>query len=221
MVNYEQEISQDAVASGLIDLIAPGSLSVDGKPSEDTLANEWVSNNSKRWRFDHGILRWFEWDGARWQKDEVKAAFQSVRLHLRKAALGGNWSKGKSLPSIASASMVRGTESLCRGDERLAVKHDVWDPDPFLLGTPAGVIDLRDGRNTGPDRSAMITRSTSVAPIDQEPVRWLQFMHEITDGDTDLINFLQLALGYCLTGSTREHALFLAMVEAKTARACC
>jgi putative DNA primase/helicase len=54
----------------------------------------------------------------------------------------------------------------------------------------------------------MITRSTSVCPADGEPTRWLQFIREVTNQDDELAHFLKLMLGYCLTGSTREHALF-------------
>jgi len=38
--------------------------------------------------------------------------------------------------------------------------------------------------------------------------QWLKFLDEVTDGDADLVSFLQRMVGYCLTGSVREHALF-------------
>ena len=37
---------------------------------------------------------------------------------------------------------------------------------------------------------------------------WMQFLNEATNGDKDLQHFLQQIAGYCLTGITREHALF-------------
>ncbi len=37
--------------------------------------------------------------------------------------------------------------------------------------------------------------------------RWLQFLDEIIEGDRELQAYLQRFFGYCLTGSTREHAL--------------
>jgi P4 family phage/plasmid primase-like protien len=38
--------------------------------------------------------------------------------------------------------------------------------------------------------------------------QWLRFLTTITDGNAQLVSFLQRTLGYCLTGLTREHALF-------------
>lgn len=188
--------------------VRPGSFAIEGKSStEESLAREWACNHARDWRFDQGIRRWFAWDGARWKQDRTRYVFQLIREHIRAAAeaLDGN---NKPQPSIAKTSVARGVETFCESDPRLAVEHDVWDSDQFLLGTPEAVVDLRTGASKPADRSAMITRSTSVAPKAGEPMRWLQFIREVTNGDAELAKFLQLALGYCLTGSTREHALF-------------
>ena len=37
---------------------------------------------------------------------------------------------------------------------------------------------------------------------------WSKFLDEIMLGDQELIAYVRRVLGYCLTGSTREHALF-------------
>ena len=37
---------------------------------------------------------------------------------------------------------------------------------------------------------------------------WLGFLDRVTDGDRDLIDYLQRVCGYCLTGSVREHVMF-------------
>jgi len=54
----------------------------------------------------------------------------------------------------------------------------------------------------------MITKLTSIAPKPGTPPRWLQFLNEVFDGDQDMIEFVQRAAGYALTGETREHKLF-------------
>ncbi|MFN6935198.1 MAG: phage/plasmid primase, P4 family [Tsuneonella sp.] len=188
--------------------VRPGALAIDGKSStEESLAREWVCNHAREWRFDHGSQRWFAWDGSRWRQDRTRAALQLIREHLREAAEGRSGDT-KPAPALAKTSVARAVETFCQIDPRIAVEHDVWDSDPFQLGTPEAVVDLRTGKRGTPDRLAMITRSTTVSPQDGEPTRWIQFIHEVTNGDLALAYFLQLALGYCLTGSTREHALF-------------
>lgn len=206
--SYDHDTERLAQDHGFIRLLSPGSLSIDGKPTEETLASEWVGNHRSDWRFDHGIQRWFRWDGFRWKQDGTREALQAIREHIAVAAKGSPATNGKACTALAKASVAKGTETFCQIDPRVAVEHDVWDSDVFLLGTPAGVIDLRTGQNTGADRTAMITRTTSVAPVAEPPKRWLQFMDEVTNGDAELAHFLKLTLGYCLTGSTREHALF-------------
>ena len=52
-----------------------------------------------------------------------------------------------------------------------------------------------------------MTKITAIAPGADCPL-WLKFLTRITDGDVELQAFLQRVAGYCLTGITREHALF-------------
>ena len=53
----------------------------------------------------------------------------------------------------------------------------------------------------------MITKMTAVAPGGECPM-WLDFLAKVFAGDQELVGFVQRMLGYSLTGSTREHALF-------------
>lgn len=206
--DHDAEVIQLARRHGFVDRIAPGSFAVEGKTStEESIAREWAANNHYDWRFDHGTKRWYRWTGTRWGEDRKREAFQSIREHAR-AVAHAEGTNQKVQPTVAKAAFVKGSETFCQSDPALAVGHDVWDADVFALGTPSGIIDLRTGANIGCDRSLMITRETAVAPEDGEPTLFLRFMRELTNGDDDLAHFLKLALGYCLTGSTREHALF-------------
>jgi putative DNA primase/helicase len=62
------------------------------------------------------------------------------------------------------------------------------------------------------DQEDFITKKTAVVPAD--PLRgdgcplWLDFLNQATQGDQDLIRFMQQIAGYALTGDIREHALF-------------
>jgi putative DNA primase/helicase len=91
----------------------------------------------------------------------------------------------------------------------VAAGIDQWDAYDFLLNTPDGIIDLATGKRL--ENVIRLeyyqTRIASVSPSGDFR-RFLKFLKEITDGDDDLIAFLQRVAGYCLTGSTREHALF-------------
>ena len=84
-----------------------------------------------------------------------------------------------------------------------------FDQDPFLLGVPGnGVVDLRTGQLREMQRTDYVTKRTRVRPdANCEPKRFLKFMDEITDGDTELNAYLMRHAGYGLTGCTTEHCL--------------
>jgi putative DNA primase/helicase len=84
-----------------------------------------------------------------------------------------------------------------------------FDRDPLLLGVPGNqALDLRTGSLRRISREDRVTKRTNVAPDSQcKPVRFKQFMHEITLGDDALRGYLMRYCGYVLTGHTREHCL--------------
>jgi putative DNA primase/helicase len=172
----------------------------NGETSEDAIAQAFARRHHKRLRFDHSAGRWYEWAGGRWQRNETKLAFHFARLLSREASDG---KKG-----FCKASVASGVEAFARADPALSVTADAWDRDPWLLGTPGGTVDLRTGQLLPARQADLITKQTGTAPEEGEPHRWLQFLSEATAGDRDLIRFLQQVAGYCLTGATREHALF-------------
>ncbi|WP_376100510.1 phage/plasmid primase, P4 family [Roseomonas sp. CCTCC AB2023176] len=116
-------------------------------------------------------------------------------------------SSGRRRPRARPAS--RGVERFARADPALAVTLEEMDRDPYLLATPGGTVDLRTAKMRLARPGDMITRMTAVAPSTATPPdRWLRFLDEATGRDDALIAFLQRWCGYCLTGDTKEHALF-------------
>ena len=69
-------------------------------------------------------------------------------------------------------------------------------------------IDLRTGENRPARREDYSTKCSTVAPKEMATPLWDSFIDRITAGDPDLEAYLQRVAGYCLTGHTKEHALF-------------
>ena len=134
-----------------------------------------------------------------WQKDVAGLMFHRIGEHLR--AAGGR-------PAIAGARTARGVQAFIRSNPAIAAPHDQFDANAMMLGTPGGVVELKTRRARPAERADYITKSTSVSPKWREPKLWLRFLGEATGGDVALMGYLQRVAGYCLTGSTREHALF-------------
>ena len=92
----------------------------------------------------------------------------------------------------------------------MAITAEILDCMPWLIGTPAGTVDLRTGGLRRARQDDFITRQTAIAPAASGtvPHRWLAFLDDATRGEVGLIRFLQQMAGYALTGDTSAHALF-------------
>ena len=108
--------------------------------------------------------------------------------------------------TVGKKSFANGVEGFAQRDPEVAVTIDNWDRDEWLLGTPSGTVDLKTGKLRPAKQEDGITKATSVAPANTGCPLWLKFLNETTGDDQELIRFLQHWLGYCLTGSIREHA---------------
>ena len=169
--------------------------------TEDAIARAFAEMRKDELRFDHHRGAWFHLEDGIWRLDETKLAFDLIRdlCHEMNPAD----------PKTERAGTARGVETFARSDRAFAVTSELWDRDPWLLGTPGGTIDLQTGKLHPPRTSDYITQTTSVAPArTADAPRWLKFLDETTRGDRDLVRFLGQMAGYCLTGITREHSLF-------------
>lgn len=180
----------------------------DATWTEDRLALEFTRRHGERWRF---VALWGEWlrfDGAVWRPEKTLAVFDLVRRITRELA--------EPLPKaeqrrLLAANTIAAIERLARADRQHAATVDQWDADPWLLGTPSGVVDLRTGLLGAGRPEHYLTKSTAVDPVEvADCPRWRRFLDRVTDGSAELQDFLQRFAGYALTGATREHVfLFL------------
>ncbi|HXI58335.1 MAG TPA: phage/plasmid primase, P4 family [Polyangia bacterium] len=180
--------------------------------SEAGIADAFEANYRGRLRYDHTRGLWFIWDGAHWRAEETRLAYDWASRMARRAA-GQVDTRASVATQMGKASFARGVERLAEARRAFAVTHEVWDNDPWLLGTPGGTVDLRTGTLRPARPGEGVTRITAVEPApdggggeDGCPL-WFRFLREATGGDEALIGFLQRWFGYCLTGVTDEHAL--------------
>jgi putative DNA primase/helicase len=173
--------------------------------SEGTVADAFAREYRGRLLFDHTRGKWFLWDGARWRREETKLAYRWAHEWARRLARG---QRANVAVSSGKAAFAAGVERLAQAERVFAVTHEVWDADPWLLGTPGGVVDLRTGVIRPAAAEDRITRLTAVAPSETADCPlWLGFLNEAAGGDAALVGFLQRWFGYCLAGVTEEHAL--------------
>jgi putative DNA primase/helicase len=211
----------------------PGSLLPDDIDlSQDALASDL---GARSWDRDARHVarwgKWLFWTGTHWKVDDRLDHLTRTRDYLRTRAteLTG-WAEGKAAALdtekegegskfcrwakdqariMRSKNTVAAVESLARSKSASIAGVDAFDANRLLLGTPGGTVDLRTGELRQAKQSDMITKLTACAPSTpgSRPERWLALLHEIFDGDADLVAFMQRAAGYALTGQTTEHKL--------------
>ena len=171
--------------------------------TEDKAALRFLTAYGKTLRYCHDHKAWFVWNGNTWRKNTNGFALHLARELARKIS---RRSDDPVKVAAGRASFASSIEALARADPGFTAEH--WDHDPYLLGTPAGTVDLRSGSLRAPDAADGITKSTAVAPAETTACpRWLQFLDEAMGGNAELIRFVQLWCGYSLTGDTRQQAL--------------
>jgi putative DNA primase/helicase len=178
-----------------------------------------------RFRFDHSRKRWMVWNGLCWVADAdgeaQRAAIDTVRWRNTAAWLKlvreeEKEAKRKAVVEYVDAlegESVRGIDATLEVAKNLraiaAVATD-FDRNPTLLTIGNGTINLRTGELRHADPDDLITRATYIRyDASAACPRWLQFLGEIFPGDSGLIEFIQRAVGYSLTGDAREQCMFI------------
>jgi len=149
-------------------------------------------------------------NGRFWDREDAEAqldrAIVNTLKRRRKAAVDGG---REAIVKAAkpSAHNLRGCKYNFRSLVTVSVK--AFDQSPDHLNCANGVLDLRTGRLV-PHSPAQ--RFTYCLPVEYKPqadqTAWLRFLHDATDGRPEMVRYLQLALGYSLTGHTREECMF-------------
>jgi putative DNA primase/helicase len=165
---------------------------------QDVVALQFARRHADTLRYVAQWDRWMEWDGQRWRGEETLHAFDLARAMLREIGETG---------AKADAKVVAAVVALARADRLLVATTNQWDRDPWLLGTPDGTVDLRSGELLPANPDDYISKSTAVAPDADCPIPlWQAFLDRVMGKEQQ--RYLQRVCGYCLTGDTREEALF-------------
>ena len=202
---------QADVLREMIDAAAPVNvedLEPDCRPSgftDEGLALRFTDKHGATLRYVAGWGKWMMWTGTHWEPDGTMRAFDYSRAICRRASSECNTEKVAA--KVASGGVVAAVERLAKADRRHAATVEQWDADPWLLNTPGGTVDLRTGKMRKHRPEDHITKITAVAPGGECPM-WHAFLETITANDAALAEYLKRVIGYCLTGSIREHALF-------------
>jgi len=169
-------------------------------------------------RYCHTRRKWLTWAESKWTIDGDGKAnrlmIETCRERYRAAAEIEDLEARKRFAAfaIASENSNKVTASLRSAEShtQFATTIERYDSDEMLVTAGDKTINLRtcEAREPRFIDYISLTLGTHYDPKADCP-RWKQFIHEVMGGHTGMVEFLQRATGYSLTGSTREQKLFL------------
>lgn len=161
--------------------------------------------------------KWFFWDGKCWREDdtmEVRRIADKVIEQIRAHAFSCE-DEDKQEQLLKWANRTAGTkpkDNMIRETEHrggIAIPANFFDVHDDLINMDNGVVNLRNGELTEHDPSYNMSKIAYASySTSGTPTRWLQFLDEITDGNLELQEYLQKAVGYTMTASIKEQCLF-------------
>lgn len=180
-------------------------------------ADRLVSRHGLTIRYDRDAGAWLSWNGSVWTYGAapvMEFAKATARSLLAEVGAQPDIDAARSLASWAVTSMsqprLAAMVRLAATDPRIAVRGAALDPDPHLLNTPSGIVDLRTGRISPSDPIRLMSRVTSVPYEPDAPCPiWEAALLRAMAGDRERVDYLQRSLGYALTGEVAEQAFFL------------
>lgn len=107
---------------------------------------------------------------------------------------------------------------ICRSDISYLGYTGQWDTNPYLVATPNGILNLQDMKFRDGKPGDNIR---TVIPIKWEGINahaplWEKTLLEIFDGNQEIVDYVQRVFGYCLSGLTKYHHLWV--LEGKKGR---
>ena len=182
--------------------------------------------NAQRLIKEHGIdlhysphrKKWIEWADTHWNWDENEGIVLRAKHTIRKLHAQASVIPDEKL-RITTESWARKSESeerlrkmtlLAKSEPHVPILMEEVDSNPFLLNLTNGTLNLHTFRLQPHCREDLLTKIT---PIEFHPEAtcpiWQMFLNRIFEGNEEIINFVQRAVGYSLTGDISEQCVFI------------
>lgn len=175
-------------------------------------------------------LGWLVWDGKRWAADQNEAMAVAIEFSDSLLQTATQMcSDGVAVDAVTHKIAVSDSvKQFVRHAERsrsapaiknmleltkafLSVKAAELDVVPHYLNTDNNIIDLRNGKTYYHHPLNLCTKLAPFSPSADGAEVWMQFLAQITDGDEDLIEYLQTVVGMALFGEIYHEGIILAV----------
>lgn len=228
-----EALGQEEAARRINDLEKAGTLYKPGKRSMSAILKSLHPESNSRYRWsdigngnlfadvykdvarycsDRGL--WYVFTGKRWEPDSK----DGVRtMQLCKKLADALMIYAITIGDEKYSENVRNWQSrnkrctiLKDAQDCYPVSGGDFDKDIFLLNCKNGTLDLQSFRFRPHDPADLISKIANVYYNPEATCnRWNDFINEIMEADKDKAKYLKRALGYTLTGDTKEECFFI------------
>ena len=187
--------------------------------TDSTNAARLIKEHGRDIRYNKAWKKWVVWNGVFWETDDSGALVQEKGLETVRNIYDEILKTDDHRERIEIEKYAMLSESVRRRkafveaaqwDSALNITSDSLDPNPWLLNVKNGTIDVLTSEFTEHRQENMITK---IANVEYDPKAdcplWKQFVREIMGHKSELINFVQTAAGWSLTGDISEQTMFI------------
>jgi putative DNA primase/helicase len=186
-------------------------------------ASRLILKFGDRLRYCPAMRKWLCWDERRWAVDDRGAARRLAKQAMLDYLAEATEAEDKDHMAFAYHSLDarRIANLLTMAECELVITAAELDTHPFLINFLNGTVDLRTGQLTPHNPAHFITKlvhhnynSRAACPLFLSVVARMMGNHpDASEPELDraerMVNYLQRALGYSLTGTTEEKAVFV------------
>jgi putative DNA primase/helicase len=162
----------------------------------------WMYYKGGKWHYDDrgmvyvaadGVLERMKFEMKTWAENESSSRVQEYEKHMKKTR-----------SNASKRAMIKEFEHI------VSISPADLDSNELLVNSRNGILDLTTGKISPHNSELYMTRmlGTSIPLQPKSPELWLKFLDDIFSGDKELIRYVQKALGYSLSGLTKEQCLF-------------
>lgn len=164
----------------------------------------------------HRGLGWLVWNGKRWERTEneiYNMIYNSIKEIETIANSTTDEDERDRLLAHSKRSqskrMINAVMEIVQNAKGIYQSANIFNQDHNLFNVSNGTIDLTTGELLSHKKENLCSQMSPIVfdPNAQCPI-WLSFLDRIMAGDKEIIDFLQVAAGYSLTGKCAEKMLF-------------
>lgn len=174
------------------------------------VAQSFVQSIEDRVVYIPELSQWYLWKSDRWVKDSTGEV-----VHLFHDFVTFSRMQNPALHTLKTyESLSKAKAAIELSQHPLSRSLKLFDKNDFILGCRNGALDLKEKRLHPHSPSQLLLKRSEVdyIPTADCPV-FKRFLDQVFGADKELITYVQKVVGYCLTGSISEQAMFVLIGE--------